>query len=301
MKMIVKIMILMLSSLQLSADTNPNGTLVIAKTTYGFFSSFFSVLDNLAWCERNNVTPTVYWGKNSLYYQSGGYNGSENNVWEYYFEPISSVTYEPGMVDENIVVWDGYRAPDESRLIPQTHKKYYSIHLDKEFRKKVHGFIQKYINIKPEIIHKIDSFYDAYMAGNKTIGIHIRGTDKNLELNHETPLEIICKEANKIAVQYGSGYQFFIATDEQRLLDEAKRLLKGPVVFVNAYRSVNGKPIHDSEHDYSKAKAGEEVLIEAILLSKCDHLVHTRSRVSSAALFFNPEISNTMIDASTPL
>lgn len=39
----------------------------------------------------------------------------------------------------------------------------------------------------------------------------------------------------------------------------------------------------------------EQVLIEAILLSKCDHFIHTPSQLSTAVLYFNPELSHTLI------
>lgn len=277
----------------LHAEEKPE-LLVISRTTFGLFSSFFSVIDKIAWCEKNNVTPTVYWGKSSLYYEEGGYNGSEN-VWEYYFEPISSVKYVPENQDENILVCKEYDSPCEFRLIPQTFTDGYKDHIDVSFRKNVHDIIQRYIKIKPVIMNKIDAFYDKHMAGKKTIGIHIRGTDKHLELKKETPLESLCREANALGSLSSSPCQFLVATDEESLLQEARKLLQGPVIAYDAYRSLNGAPIHDSKHDYSKAKAGEEVVIEVALLSRCDALVHTRSRVSSAVLFFNPEMAHTVI------
>ena len=91
--------------------------------------------------------------------------------------------------------------------------------------------------------------------------------------------------------------QFFVATDEQKLLEEAQELLSGPVIYCDSYRSLNGEPLHrpKKKQDYSKAKLGEEVLIETLLLSKCNGFVHTRSNVSTAVLFFNPELENKVL------
>lgn len=40
---------------------------------------------------------------------------------------------------------------------------------------------------------------------------------------------------------------------------------------------------------------GEDVLVETMLLSRCNHFVHTISNVSTAALFFNPDLEHTMM------
>ena len=56
--------------------------------------------------------------------------------------------------------------------------------------------------------------------------------------------------------------QFFIATDEQRLLDQATRLFKGrTVIHYDCYRSCNSQPLHMGRHDVSRAQAGEDVVV----------------------------------------
>ena len=183
--------------------------------------------------------------------------------------------------------------------------KKYKRNLNKKYRRKINAIIQKYIRIKPTITEKVDTFYEEHMAGKVTIGIHIRGTDKFLETK-VINFEHVCERANWIAEKYPEC-QFLVATDEQRLLDEAKKLLNGKVIHYEAYRSLDGLPIHNGtilkngkgikkgrvnkpSHSYNKAKMGEEVIIETLLLSRCNEFVHMRSNVSTAVLFFNPEL-----------
>jgi hypothetical protein len=220
--------------------------LVIGKTNAGLFCCFFAVLNNLSWCERNNVEPVIYWGDDSVYYQEGGFNGS-THVWEYYFEPLSSACYT-----QEEPIWRLFASPDNKTLIPGFSKKripefmkQYELNLKRETRQQVHDLIKRYITIKPSIIAKADLFYQEKLAGKKTIGIHLRGTDKSREIKMKVPIFRICEEANKMAATM-PGCQFFIATDEESLLQKAIELLNGPVVFYDSYRSVNHKPIHDS-------------------------------------------------------
>ena len=247
----------------------------------GLFYSFLGVVNNLLWCKKNSVTPVVFWGAHSLYHEKNGYAG-KHNVWEYYFEPVSNEFYRPGDP-----VHDSNAAPDNSTITP------IALHLcdhyeGQEIRNTAHSIIKEYIKLRPYIGKKIDSFYQSNMAGKKTIGIHLRGTDKKLEI---VPVNIdrLLNEANVFTQQF-PGCQFFVATDEERLLTIARAKLKGRVISYNSHRSLKGKAIHNDKKIKHKGILGEEVIIDAHLLSRCDFLLHTCSSVSTGVLFFKSAI-----------
>ena len=261
----------------------------------GFFHNMIGVINKLNWADQFDLTPVVYWGPSSQYYQKEGYNGA-TDPWEYYFAPVSSVTYEEVIgKSETIIAQDRHEAPDMSR-VPATDCDIIGYHkiLDRDYRRSIKRIIDKYIKIKPVILDKVDTFCLKNFSGKKTIGIHLRGTDKESEAI-PVPIDRICSEANAMADQIQAD-QFFIATDDTSLLTKAEQLLKRPIITYDSYRGSGKKGIHLSHnHDYSKAKLGEEVLIEALLLSRCDKFIHTRSNVSSAVLLFNPELDNTVL------
>jgi len=258
-------------------DTNYANKYVIGAWGCGFFSDFLGVLNNLLWCEIQNNTPVVYWNSKSRYHISGGLNG-KTNVWEYYFEPVSELFYTTGdKLHTNY--WVSGSGLAKKRL-------FFYRNIGAAKRKKAKELIDKYVAIRPCVQEKIDAFYNEYMQGKKTIGLHIRGTDKHTEEKRVSLLAFLA-EAQKY-----EGYQFLIATDEFSILEKAKKGLKGNVIFYDAQRSSNGKPVH---RKFNKAKLGEEVLIEVQLLSRCDKLIHTYSNVSTAALYFNPDLENTLL------
>ena len=147
-------------------------------------------------------------------------------------------------------------------------------------------------------MRKVESFYQVHMAGKRNIGIHLRGTDKATEIG-AVSVDTILTRANEVAKTM-PDCQFLIATDETALLEKAKRVLHGKVIAYDATRSENGNPLHGPGKDkvkiskpiVSKAQLGEEVLVEVQLLSLCNLFLHTCSNVSSAVLFFNPELEN---------
>ena len=138
---------------------------------------------------------------------------------------------------------------------------------------------------------KVDHFYNTHLAGKKTIAIHLRGTDKHKEEKPVSPERIIA-EALKYADE---DTQFFLATDEQKLLDAMIVLLKGrTIIYYDCYRSQDSKPLHvrSRASKPSFAQLGEDVIVEMWLMGKCDMLIHTLSNVSSIPLYINPRMSH---------
>lgn len=268
----------------------PSSNIVAQKKKYvigcwqaGFFSSFFHVITHLVGCEKHQRTPVVYWDKSSFFYTRDGYNGSYN-VWEYYFEPVSRLGYHPG--DK---IHADYFGPSKFYIPWAPIQECFKPTL----RLFVHGIIKKYIKIKPVIQHKIDTFKQNNMSNTVTIGIHLRGTDKKREVRQIDPL-LILNHANELADKIGDNCQFFVATDEARLLELAQNTLHRNVIFYDSIRSTNGKPVHINADN--PAIMGEQVLIEAKLLSECNYFLHTLSNVSMAVCCFNPRLKNIAFD-----
>lgn len=257
---------------------------VIGCMPLGLFANFGMVLSNLAWCVRNNALPVVLWTEHCLYYTGNEYNGSLN-AWEYYFQPLSQASYKGETVHTQ------YVAPDNSwiNITFQPHNQ-----PTKAERKKIYEtLIKPFIKLNPLVQEKVDSFFDARMRGRHTIGIHLRGTDKIKETKLVDPLTIL-QEAQRHA---GPHSQFFIATDEEALLELAVQTLPGTIIAYDSHRSQDGSPVH---HDspYPMHLIGEEVVIEAMLLARCNIMIHTDlSNVSGAVLFLNPDLENSMLMA----
>jgi len=269
-----------------SNEENPGAKkLVIGylSAQHGMFSVLCRIPHVIAWCESNGKIPVVYWNQSCPYYHAGGFNGS-TNVWEYYFEPVSGEKYVPG--DEitcSLFVSGGH-------LMPPTHKEAQSWD-HRDFRKKIKPYVDKYLKVKPEIQKKVDAFYEDHIKGRKTIALHLRGTDKATEIQ-PVALEDLCSIANEYAAK-SPGCQFFVCTDELSLLTRAQELLHGEVIAYDAFRSRDGNPLHlDHSHEQSPAQLGEDVIIEVLLMARCDLLVHTWSNVSLGAMYFNATLDS---------
>jgi len=255
------------------------------------FAAICGTLNVLAWCEKNEKIPVVYWGPGSTlqapYHQAEGFNGVVENAWEYYFEPVSNEKYIPG--DEitcNLFV-------SGENLLPPSHKEAESWN-HRDLRKKIKPYVDKYLKVKPEIQKKVDAFYENHIKGRKTIALHLRGTDKATE-TQPVALEDLCSIANEYAAK-SPGCQFFVCTDELSLLTRAQKILRGEVIAYDAYRSRDSNPLHlDHSHGQSRAQLGEDVIIEVLLMARCDLLLHTWSNVSLGVMYFNATLDSVLV------
>ncbi len=248
----------------------------------GFFSSYCSALNSIMWAEKNGKVPVMHWDASFCHYQKEGWRGSLQ-PWEYYFEPVSDLAFEP-----TDPVYRVYGAPDDFNLpmiFVRDQAKF------EELRDDAKKAIDKYIQVRPEIVEKADLFFREHMEGAVNIGIHMRGTDRAANDKWALPNDLI-EEAKKLAAEIPGRVQFFVATDEECYLDLAKKALVG-LIYCDSTRSQDGKPLHLSiSQKKQAANLGEEVLIEGLLLAKCDYLLHSMSAVPIAVMMMNPSIKN---------
>ncbi|MDA9983193.1 hypothetical protein N9H39_10830 [Gammaproteobacteria bacterium] len=170
----------------------------------GFFAYVTFVVNQILYCERENLVPVVDFGKfsgrdnirksgiNAFYDPEFG-----NNTWEYFFEPVAGVDssalneIEAGLQAEGTVVeldrkqlWNlhmrcedsvfnypyGLAAPIADSDNPG---KWYE-----EQRTKARRVMERYIRVKPQILDKVSEFQSRYLDRHHVLGIHMRGTDK---------------------------------------------------------------------------------------------------------------------------
>ena len=243
-------------------------------------------MDRIIHCDKNNLIPVINWEKENFLYSDNSI--AETNCWKYYFEDINN---------HNLNNIPDYDYTKEFTMPPHVEYSFRDIPhhqhiIDLKTFDSKREFVNKYISkikIKKHIQDKIDKFVNQNLKDFKVLGVHVRGTDKWADVPGGNQIHSRFENYDTlIAEELGNYDKILICTDSKRALLHFKKKYHN-VVYYNSYRMIDhiGSSIHFTRGNYS---TGEDVLVESVLLSKCDKIIITDSNVSLAALYFNPAI-----------
>tara|TARA_B100000989_G_scaffold193241_1_gene145826 strand:+ start:540 stop:1865 length:1326 start_codon:yes stop_codon:yes gene_type:complete len=280
---------------QIVKDKKPK-YLLIKAWGFGFFSDVNHVLGQLLIAELTERLPIVYWGKNSLFG-----NGTEQNAFENYFENFSKISinkiqennnsYWPpkwnnknlkfkevnkfkGLYSrisaqyllnrpENVIVSDFYSGiVDIKPWIPSNHPLFeLSIH-------EIYShLVNRYLNPKKLIKEKVDSFLKNKLMKSSFIAVHVRGSDKALELKN---LDFINKQYEHIInkkILLNPELKIFLMTDDARVLRRFYQLYGDKIVVTESQRTNDNVGVHYKNSSKS-SDLGFEVMIDVYIAAK---------------------------------
>lgn len=246
----------------------------------GFFALFNCVLNRLYYADRLGFVPYVEWPDTVLYYDKE----FGNNVWEYYFKPVSELQSQDVMNAYNLVI-----SHEKDSQFNLKGKPGYL--LDEEGIKNLSLVLKKYISLNDNLKSYIEKSMNQLNINKyfgKGLAVHIRGTDfYNVNKNHpkvitiEQYIEKIKELFNRNKYNY-----IFLATDENLVI---KRLeeefgIENVYYYEDTLRSNDGLHVHKSSNNRLNHKylLGCEILRDMYTLAKCDGFIAGMSQVSLA-------------------
>lgn len=237
----------------------------------GFFSNLAYVIRHLKLIEGTNLIPFVDFENFKTHYNNDKPINGTDNSWEYYFEQLSPYTAEDIYQSKNVLFCDGVY-PHNVILTDEEKFKYYN----------------KVFKIKPHIKEALAK-YEKEFLNNKVLGIHFRGKDINSYPDHHFgPTEKqIFKYTDEIIEKFGIN-KIFIATDEKKYLENFEKRYADMVFYTDNFRTSGVNEFNVNPRENHRYLLGQEVLIDFILLLKCNGLLHSFSNIPRVAKVLNP-------------
>lgn len=249
---------------------------VIYRTPYeaGFFSNFVHVLRYLKMAEDLNLIPVVDFENFKTFYNNDKPINGTKNSWEYYFEQPSPYSLEEVYQSKNVLFCDGVFP----HSVIMTTQEQISEYCNKAFK------------IKPHIAEHIKQ-YDKFFEGNKVLGIHFRGKDLNIFPGHPFGMteKQVFKYADEIIEKFGIT-KIFAATNEKKYMDLLVEKYGDMVFFADNLRTEKTNEFNMNPRENHRYLLGLEVLTDAILLSKCNGLLHGHSNIIHTATLLNENL-----------
>jgi len=303
---------------------------VICERDVGLFSLVQQVVANVPWARAEGRVPIVHFGRRTCYWTPQGHRGRDS-VWEYYFEPV--VCSNPAVsvpeharsamsADPPSAFDVGYRTGTGPSCFVTAH---FGDHADlsgatmaipyewddpcDSLRGEANCVIDRFVRPRPHIVRKVDRFTRQHMAGRPVIGVHARGTDAVSEAElrpHRHGSLDLSRYVAEIwrLLETMPTAKVFVASDEESSLQYLRRALPDRVIAHASVRHRGGEgagqgptgwlmPAYITADRDVAARNGEDAVVEYLLLSRCDHLIHNGSSLARTVLLNAPNLPHT--------
>jgi len=239
----------------------------------GFFSIFFSILYSFHKAKRTNKIPFVDLENFHTKYNESSKINNTYNSWEYYFKNLSN--YKLKNIYKSKNVFFSKKSIDTRQF------------LNFNTIKRIRKFVIKNIKINKKILHQTEKIYTRKFKNNKIIGVHFRGSDMKYTPNHSFPPSFhqITKSIDQLLLK-NNNQKIFLITEDKNNLNLMKKKYSKKLVYLNSFRTNDNKLFSHNIRKNHRYKLGKEILIETLLLSRCDQIISSRTNVFFAALLF---------------
>jgi len=262
----------------------PGRQLAVQSGGCGFFGDVFIALNGIRFAELNGLACSIDWGPRSLYHEAA----YGPNAWAYYFDD-SSFDFRGESVD---VV---------ARSLPYRAGGHVFHPYDGlSVRQSVARAISRFCRPRAAISAEVQEFAAAGFVSNHMIGVHVRLTDaaRGVENRRTLHLSHFIEATHNLLNEHPDA-GIFLAADDQRTVERFQAEFGSRLVSRDCLRSHDGTSLHghyDEGVEGSPWRKGAEVLIDALLLARCTHLVRSHSRVTCFSMCANPQLDATDLD-----
>ncbi|MBS0189990.1 MAG: O-fucosyltransferase family protein [Phycisphaerales bacterium] len=277
----------------------PQGAVhVIRAWGQGFWSDVDHVIGQLLVAEICGRSPIVLWGRTSRFGAGSG------NAWDSFFEPVGDAAaamgdfFPPKWNRENLSgdengafsgPWSRMAAlPFFGRPEQATVSDFHAppagvlhwVRADSEFSGRplgdvYAGLIARHVRVRAEIMEKAERMRQRLGIGDGSgvLAIHIRGSDKAVEMGDLRPVfAAYDAEIKEQLDTMGPGARILLLTDWEPAATEYRRRFGSRVLETGARRTAGKVGLHFlAERD--GRQLGEQVLIDTLLAAGCGALV----------------------------
>lgn len=276
------------------------GVHVIRSWGQGFWSDVDHVVGQLVVAEMMGRRPVVLWGANSRF------GDGASNAWERFFEPVSDATipddatfFPPKWQADNLMIAENgafsgpgsriaflpFLSSDAAVTVSDFHAPLVAVShwvrassmlAGKTVRQMYPAVLSKHVRVRSEIVGRAEEAAAALglgQAGAPVIAVHMRGSDKVIEMGDMRPVHAAYKgEIDRQLAVLGKDARVLLLTDWQPAADEYRKHFGSRMIETKALRTSGTVGLHFDDNRDGR-RLGEDVLIDTLLASRCDTLV----------------------------
>ena len=244
----------------------------------GLFSNVTFVLNHLSICNFFNFIPVIDMENFPTIYNEKKKINNIFNAWLYYFKPINNYSLKEVYKSKNVIFCNTNF--QEKMVYDMANIKI--------------RFLFNKIKINNEFIKQSNYLYNSFFTRkDKVLGIHFRGSTYKVARSHAFPptTNLMIKNIDYLFKKYKYN-KIFLVTEEKKYLYVLKKKYSNKCLYLNNYRMSKIDSFKIYPRKNHRYKLGKEILLDTLILSKCDGLSYIKSNVISAAKFLAKKKQN---------
>lgn len=231
----------------------------------GMFSNLIFILNHLRICELHNFIPIVDMENYPSIYNENYKFFNSFNSWNYYFEPVSNSNLN-----------DAHKS---GRVITCSNLNYKNFEICSKNIKRIY---KKYIKIKKIYIKEANKFVNKFISSSKVLAVHYRGTSYKTSAGHPyPPTSIQMKNTIDNLIKKKKYQKIFLCTEDLSMFKILKKYYKDKLIYKESYRSSKDDAFKVYPRKNHRFKLGKEIIVEALIISKCDGFLSTETNISN--------------------
>lgn len=274
--------------------------LVVKAWGCGFWSDVDHVAGQLLLAEMTGRIPVIHWGRNSLFSAP-----QTANAFELYFLPVSELTLDDvardartffpskwgrdNLLTENLDKWEGAGsrisglyglARDEDVIVSDFHTALFSLIPWIDRRSEYFGMTMEQIyrrifatrlRLQPRLDEATDRFWNQTMADGQWLAVHVRGSDKALEVGGLADINASYYPRVDQFLEANPGLSIFLLTDSEYSLRDFKQRYGARLLHSDCTRTATTQGIHYAGH--SGQRLAQEVILDTSLAARCEFFI----------------------------
>ncbi len=232
----------------------------------GLFSNVIYVINHLMIAKKNNFEPFVDMQNFKTIYNEKYTLNKTLNAWEYYFKQVTKNSIRDIYKSHKVIITDN---------------KFFKKFKHTITKNNLNQIAKKYLKTRKLFIFEANNFVKKNFK-NKTLGIHYRGTSYKTSANHPFPptkKQII--DRSKFLINKYKYNKIFLCTEEEEIFQAFNKEFGDKICFIGeSYRSNKDDAFKKYPRQKHRFKLGKEILVESIILSKCQGFLYQNSNVS---------------------
>lgn len=166
-------------------------------------------------------------------------------------------------------------------------------------RRAYHATISKWLQVtNPRVLKEVESISNRSLDGRFCIGVHRRVPNNQVAIlqadGHVPSLDSFISTVRSILTKKRPAeWTVFLATDDVLAVDAFRHAFGSKLVVRDEVQrtTADAEEVHYRSWNRLSLADAEDVLIDTILLSRCDVLIHASSSVSTVAALMNPDLT----------